>query len=282
MERRGKHRTGEARDGIDFAFVDKKIAIECDGEIWHSSKSAKRRDYHKDLILKKKGLNMPTLDELIQPEIFQDELYNQIAHIVCEINATTVIEIGSSSGLGSTQAIVSGIKTAGLEEKAKVFCIEASKIRCAELAKNHRKNSFIIPYNYCSTGLGDYLSEEMIECFYKDIRTNLNNYPLEEVLRWRREEIEYIKANRIPFHGIEAIRNHNDIKSFDLAILDGSAFTGNADCMKLIYLAKWIVLDDVNGIKNYFADNILDGDSSYELICRNLNLRNGYSVFKRK
>lgn len=226
---------------------------------------------------------MPTLNDIIPPEIFQDELYNQIAHIVYETNATTIIEIGSSSGLGSTQAVASGIKAAGLEEKARVFCIEASKIRYAELAKNHKKNPFIIPYNYCSVGLDDYLDEGMIESFYKDVKTNLNNYSLEEVLRWKREEIEYIKANRIPFHGIEAIRNHNDIKSFDLAILDGSAFTGNADCMKLIYLAEWIVLDDVSGIKNYFADNILDGDNhSYELICRNLNLRNGYSIFRRK
>lgn len=226
---------------------------------------------------------MPTLDNLIPPEIINDELYNQIAHIVHEYNLKTIIEIGSSSGLGSTQAIVSGIKAAGLEEKAQIFCIEASKIRCAELTKNHKENSFVIPYNYCSTGLGDYLSEEQIKYFYNNIRTNLNNYPLEEVLRWRREEIEYIKANRIPFYGIEAIKNHNDIKSFDLAILDGSAFTGNADCVKLIYLAEWIVLDDVSGIKNYFADNILDGDNhSYELVVRNLNLRNGYSIFKRK
>lgn len=226
---------------------------------------------------------MPTLDKLIPPEIFQDELYNQIAHIVCDHSMTTIIEIGSSDGKGSTQAVVDGIKATGLEEKAKVFCIEASKIRCAELAKNHKENSFIIPYNYCSVGLDDYLDERQIECFYKDVRTNLNNYPLEEVLRWRREEIEYIKSNRIPFHGIEAIKNHNDIKNFDLAILDGSAFTGNADCMKLIYLAEWIVLDDVSGIKNYFSDNILDGNNhSYELVVRNLNLRNGYSVFKRK
>lgn len=225
---------------------------------------------------------MPTLNDIIPPEINNDELYNQIAHIICDYNMTTIIEVGSSDGKGSTQAIVDGIKAARLEEGAKVFCIEASRIRCAELAKNHKKNPFIIPYNYCSVGLDDYLDEWMIECFYKDVRTNLNNYPLEEVFKWRREEIEYIKTNRIPFHGIEAIKNHNDIKSFDLAILDGSAFTGNVDCMKLIYLAEWIVLGDVSGIKNYFSDNILDGDNhSHELICRNLNLRNGYSIFKK-
>lgn len=226
---------------------------------------------------------MPTLNDIIPPEIFQDELYNQIAHIVYETNATTIIEIGSSSGLGSTQAVASGIKAAGLEEKARVFCIEASKIRYAELAKNHKKNPFIIPYNYCSVGLKDYLSEKEIECFYNNNKTNLNNYPLEEILKWRREEINYIKNNRIPFYGIESVMAHNDIKKFDLAVLDGSAFTGNADCLDLIYISDWIILDDVNGIKNYFADNILDGDkTSYELVCRNLNLRNGYSVFKRK
>lgn len=226
---------------------------------------------------------MKTLNDIIEPEIINDELFDQIRYIVYEYNMTTIIEIGSSNGKGSTQAIVSGIKATGLEEKAKVFCIEPSKIRCQELAKNHRNNSFIIPYNYCSRELKDYLNEEIIEEFYNNIKTNLNNYSLETVLKWREEEINYIKEKRIPFNGIDAIMAHNDINRFDIAILDGSAFTGMADCLKLIYCADWIILDDINGIKNYFSDNILDGDkASYKLICRNFNLRNGYSVFKKR
>ena len=34
---------------LDFAFPDQKIAIECDGEAWHSNSEAKKRDGFKNL-----------------------------------------------------------------------------------------------------------------------------------------------------------------------------------------------------------------------------------------
>ena len=40
---------------LDFAFSSKKIAIECDGEVWHSSPEAVKRDRFKDHILRKLG-----------------------------------------------------------------------------------------------------------------------------------------------------------------------------------------------------------------------------------
>jgi very-short-patch-repair endonuclease len=40
---------------IDFALVEKKIAIEVDGTKWHSSKEAQKRDRFKDYQLKREG-----------------------------------------------------------------------------------------------------------------------------------------------------------------------------------------------------------------------------------
>jgi very-short-patch-repair endonuclease len=40
---------------LDFAFVDKKIDIEVDGENWHSSKKAKKRDNYRNFRLKRSG-----------------------------------------------------------------------------------------------------------------------------------------------------------------------------------------------------------------------------------
>lgn len=40
---------------IDFVFPDKKIAIECDGEAWHSSSDQLKRDNFKNYILGKRG-----------------------------------------------------------------------------------------------------------------------------------------------------------------------------------------------------------------------------------
>lgn len=40
---------------IDIALPKYRLAIECDGEYWHSSPEAKRRDAKKNYYLKKKG-----------------------------------------------------------------------------------------------------------------------------------------------------------------------------------------------------------------------------------
>lgn len=40
---------------IDFALKDSMIAIECDGEKWHGTNKAKRRDRFRDYLLKRAG-----------------------------------------------------------------------------------------------------------------------------------------------------------------------------------------------------------------------------------
>jgi very-short-patch-repair endonuclease len=40
---------------IDFAFPEKMIAVEADGNIWHSTQKYKKRDKQKDHILRKIG-----------------------------------------------------------------------------------------------------------------------------------------------------------------------------------------------------------------------------------
>jgi len=59
LERRGLKFEQEfpTRTGfiIDFAFPSLKVAIECDGEKWHSSKRARKKDRFKDYMLKREG-----------------------------------------------------------------------------------------------------------------------------------------------------------------------------------------------------------------------------------
>lgn len=40
---------------LDFAFPELRIGIECDGERWHSSAEARRRDRFRDYILRRGG-----------------------------------------------------------------------------------------------------------------------------------------------------------------------------------------------------------------------------------
>lgn len=45
---------------MDFALIDKKICIECDGEIWHN----KKKDNFRDYMLKRSGWRTIRLKEL--------------------------------------------------------------------------------------------------------------------------------------------------------------------------------------------------------------------------
>lgn len=48
---------------VDFLLFDKKIAIECDGDYWHSERRAKRRDKRKDKFLESKGYRVYRFSE---------------------------------------------------------------------------------------------------------------------------------------------------------------------------------------------------------------------------
>jgi len=48
---------------IDFVIPNKKVAIEVDGNVWHSSKEAIKRDRFKDYQLKKEGWKVVRIKE---------------------------------------------------------------------------------------------------------------------------------------------------------------------------------------------------------------------------
>jgi len=60
---------------LDFAIIDKKIAIEVDGKKWHSSKKAIRRDRFKDYQLKREGWRVIRIKE---GEISKDFLVRRV------------------------------------------------------------------------------------------------------------------------------------------------------------------------------------------------------------
>ncbi|MBE9125458.1 MULTISPECIES: class I SAM-dependent methyltransferase [unclassified Coleofasciculus] len=219
------------------------------------------------------------LDRLIPPEIKNDEFYAAIQKIVRAEDINTILEIGSSSGEGSTEAFVNGIREN--PNKPTLFCLEVSKTRFAELQKRYAKDYFVKCYNLSSVFLEEFPKENEIISFYNSNRTALNNYPLEQVLGWLRQDIEYVKNAGVPDKGIEKIKQENEIDCFDIVLIDGSEFTGEAE-LDEVYGAKYIFLDDINSYKNNRNFQRLINDSSYTLIGGNLQVRNGYAIFKEK
>ncbi|MFB2771714.1 glycosyltransferase family 4 protein [Pelatocladus sp. BLCC-F211] len=218
------------------------------------------------------------LNRLIPPEIKNDEFYATIQRIAREENIKTVLEIGSSSGEGSTEAFVTGMRQN--PHKPILFCMEVSKTRFTELKKRYENDDFVKVYNLSSVPVESFPSENEVVEFYNNTENNLKLYPLELVLSWLQQDIEYVRNSGLTEHGIKKIKQDNNVVFFDLVLIDGSEFTGSAELDK-IYGAKYICLDDINTFKNYRNHYKLISDKNYTLIVQNNFVRNGYSIFKK-
>ena len=221
-----------------------------------------------------------SLNSIIAPEILNDEFYEGLVNIAQKPDVKSILEIGSSSGAGSTQALVEGIQSRSDAEHVRLYCMELSRERYIQLFSTYSTIDFLKAYNLSSVSLSDFPSDAEVACFYNSTKTNLNNYTLETVLGWLHQDKKYIHDLGLDFNGIEFIKSANQIEHFDFVLIDGSEFTGERE-LQYLWGAKYIALDDVNAFKCFSAFVRLSQHYGYKLIRQNLALRNGYAVFAR-
>lgn len=215
----------------------------------------------------------------IPAEIKNDELYDRIITTIRMFSSKikTVLEVGASSGDGSTEALIIGMDW--LENKT-LYTIEANPLRYANLVERYKGLDWVKPLNGSSVSIDEYLSEEEVSNFYTNTPTQLNEYSLEQVLWWYDDEILSIAKWGVPYSLLDNLILNEGI-SFDVAILDGSSFCGYAEYNKVLG-AKIIILDDVLDIKHLNSNLDLRHNREYECLFCNLTLRNGYSIWVRK
>ncbi|ACB49867.1 glycosyl transferase, group 1 [Crocosphaera subtropica ATCC 51142] len=218
------------------------------------------------------------LNFIIDPEIKNDDFYQAIQEIARYSHIKTVLEIGSSSGQGSTEAFVKGLREN--PNQPTLFCMEVSQTRFNALKNYYLNDSFVKCYNVSSIAINQFPDEATVTQFYDSYQTPLNEYPLDRVLGWLRQDIDYVKDAEVAENGIEIIKQENNIQQFDLVLIDGSEFTGAVE-LDQVYGAKIILLDDICTYKNWQSHHRLLSDPNYKLIQHNPTLRNGYSIFIR-
>jgi hypothetical protein len=216
--------------------------------------------------------------EIIPPEIKHDEFYNLIIKLFeIDKNIKTILEIGASSGDGSTEAFMIAKKGTN----AKLYSIEVCTERFDILKGRYNKDTNFHTYNVSSISLEQFPSKQKITHFYNNTQTYLNRYPLEQVLEWYDNDIKYVSRNNIPEDGINLIKKNHNITIFDCVLIDGSEFTGNVE-LDLVYGAKYIMLDDIFTFKNYEANQRLKNDKKYICLIENYKTRHGFSIYMLK
>jgi hypothetical protein len=221
-----------------------------------------------------------SLDNNILPEIGIDEFGVSIFDIVSMKSIQSVLEIGTGSGGGSTSQIIDALMQKTNSKKT-FDTIEISKTRNKTAANKYRQIEFAEFHCGCSVHPDEYSTEFDVVEFYNNKKTALNQYPLEMVLQWRRDELNYIQSHKPETQLIDKIKINRGLNAFDFVLIDGSEFTGIAD-LSNVFGSKYIALDDIDAYKNNINYFRLTDSREYKLVIENWNLRNGFAIFKLK
>ena len=230
-------------------------------------------------LFKKKSLP-PTINDIIPAEIKNDPFYDQLQQFASKKSLKTFLEIGSSSGGGSTDAFVTAIRKRSDKDDVQLFCMEISKPRYELLSKTYENDVFVKAYNVSSISAAEFPTESEIVHFYQTQQTNLNHHKLETVIGWYKQDLNYLQDNQSNISGIAHIKSANNINLFDMVLIDGSEFTGEKELAYVIG-AKIIALDDTETFKCFNAMRALEKNPSYHLITHRPDIRNGYAIFER-
>ena len=225
---------------------------------------------------------MPTepssqLNQIIPAEIKDDPFYFAILRLARTAKVRHVLEIGSSSGEGSTEAFVRGLREN--PNRPTLYCMEVSTARFEALRARYAADAFVKPYHASSVPPEAFPDEAEVSRFYHAHLAG-RFAPLPEVLKWLRQDLAYVRDAGVPTDGIRRVKRENGIEQFDLVLIDGSEFTGKAELAE-VYGARLILLDDINSYKNFETFQRLAGDPAYRLREVNRAVRGGYAIFER-
>jgi hypothetical protein len=177
------------------------------------------------------------------------------------------LEIGGGTGDGSTQCI----------RTKRLFSIENHPNRIGRHSMNLSARGGV-SVNGTATLPSLWMNKNDIEEFYRTTKTNLNQYPLEQVLGWLEECLQ--TAKNYSTNAIEDIHFEHNV-NFNFVLIDGSPFSGEAElrCVRPFLAEKAIIaLDDVNDIKNLANYHKLKGFA--KLLWEDWSVRNGAAIFQ--
>jgi len=219
------------------------------------------------------------MDHAIPPEIRDDRFAAVIQEIASRPEVRLILEEGSSSGDGSTDAFVAGALRN--PEPPQLHCVELSDVRFQLLVARHGHHDFVHCHNVSAVSSQRFASEADVADFCRGFRPWLKRRSRKRYLAWRDQDLSYVGASGKDRDGIREIREQHAPDGFDAVLIDGSEFTGAA-VLEDVYGARFLLLDDIRSIKNYGNYQRLRKDGAYELIERSWRLRNGFAVFRRR
>ena len=223
-------------------------------------------------------LRQSELDMVIPPEVVNDDFSQVIVEIAARDDVRTALEIGSSNGAGSTASLVAGLQP---KQDKRLHCLELSIPRFEQLTARYADLSWVHCHNLPSVSLDKMPTADDVATFHANHpESPMHQVRLPEVLRWLRQDVEYVQRLGATETGITTARQDAGVDVFDLVLIDGSEFTGSAELDEL-YGARYVLLDDTTTYKNWSNMQRLSADPEYLLLAESPTCRNGFAAFQR-
>ena len=221
------------------------------------------------------------INSKIPGEISEDDFSVEIEKIAKIPKNKIFVEIGSSAGEGSTKHFIKGISSRLDAEECKFYCLEVSQPRLDNLIQLYGNYVFFKPKHNSSIALSEYPSFFKVIYFLIRYKSNLRKFSIARIYSWFKFEKINIKQSLNDFNtsGIDLIIDELHGKMPDVALIDGSEFTGFKDLEKL-FGSRYILLDDISSFKCFKAHRTLLNSPKYNLIKENISLRNGFAIYK--
>jgi hypothetical protein len=209
----------------------------------------------------KYGFDVETLNKRGQINLEQ-EFGQIIFQLASNIENQVLVDIGTWNGLGSTRCFIEGMKN---NKSSKLFTIEnnSEKMEAAKKIWSELIETENLDVNFLN---GSLIDNNSIELWIKNYKIDLN----EQEKYW----LSIDKINSVNILQLECDK-------IDVLLIDGGEFTGYLEMKLLKDKSKYILLDDVNSIKNKLSREYLLQDSQFTLVKEDLLSRNGYSFFKK-
>lgn len=209
--------------------------------------------------------------EIYFSETIDEDLFFVIQHLILtNQDIKTVIDVRSDEGKGSVSAVLQGFYR---RPEVKLFSIGQKPIHLENITT---ECDGLFGITGLSVALEEYISEKELKCFYNFIPGIMNFFNYSIFSKMLENELKIASVAEVSC--IAKVKEIHAIESFDLAILDGSFFTGVAD-LRQVYGARYIVLNSILSIKNYSNFIMLSNDKNYRMLHLNKESRCGYAVF---
>lgn len=189
---------------------------------------------------------------------------NLIYETILKFDIKSIVEIGTWNGMGSTKCVIQAIKDKKKE-------IEFKTIELYPEMYFEAKDNLSQDLNYVEIINGKIIEFE--DLFWFD--HSMINFDKDEHARlYFNKDLNYIKESKNVIHLLP--------KKIDLLILDGGEYSTYPEWQKLKDRTNIVILDDTNILKCSKIRQEIIESNKYVTLFDNLNIRNGFSIFKIK